>query len=524
MENQNQNEGQNVQRNIFTQWLEKLQQESWQLELVISGLALYLVYEARVYIEDFAVYAEMYDYTALNPISFASDLFYGSWVIFIINLIVHILARGFWIGAIGLRYVSGEVDYKSLNYSEIFEKHLEKKVGRFDVYIEKLERFCSILYAYTFLLFFIFVSLMAYFGVFVLIISGVESLTDNLDSSDQGIFISMIALPYFLLGLIYGIDVVFMGGFKKVKDKTISKIYFYIYRVFNILTLSFFYRALVYNFIDNAYSRRFIWFSIPYFLIVFICIPNIKVLNSANFPIPEGCMDCTSEHLVFWNNYDDLRYNYLLKNNVSKDKTIIPLVSLNSYEVSGDHLSLFLRMINKDDKYLEKIEGIPPNFKTGFITEIQDEWVSDTLEENIKKIFTKQKSEVLKLRKSSKDEKNRKELLLRIDSLDDVKWDSLRKYWAGMDHLRLKTFLKIFDVQIDNVSYSDSLQCKWYIHPNKGEKGVLCYIPVKSMENGFHNIYIKRKMHKEKNDDKFGISKDTFGISHINIPFYKLKE
>jgi len=222
MENQNQNEGQNVQRNIFTQWLEKLQQESWQLELVISGLALYLVYEARVYIEDFAVYAEMYDYTALNPISFASDLFYGSWVIFIINLIVHILARGFWIGAIGLRYVSGEVDYKSLNYSEIFEKHLEKKVGRFDVYIEKLERFCSILYAYTFLLFFIFVSLMAYFGVFVLIISGVESLTDNLDSSDQGIFISMIALPYFLLGLIYGIDVVFMGGFKKVKDKTIS--------------------------------------------------------------------------------------------------------------------------------------------------------------------------------------------------------------------------------------------------------------------------------------------------------------
>ena len=31
----------------FSQWLEKLQQESWQLELIISGIALFGIWEAR---------------------------------------------------------------------------------------------------------------------------------------------------------------------------------------------------------------------------------------------------------------------------------------------------------------------------------------------------------------------------------------------------------------------------------------------------------------------------------------------
>jgi len=60
--------------------------------------------------------------------------------IMIFNLIIHIVLRGLWIGALGLRYVSGEIDYDNLNYSEKFTNYLKKKVGSFDNYIWKVRK------------------------------------------------------------------------------------------------------------------------------------------------------------------------------------------------------------------------------------------------------------------------------------------------------------------------------------------------------------------------------------------------
>ena len=38
-------------KNIFKEWLEKLQQESWQLELLISGFAIVGIFAARTTIK-----------------------------------------------------------------------------------------------------------------------------------------------------------------------------------------------------------------------------------------------------------------------------------------------------------------------------------------------------------------------------------------------------------------------------------------------------------------------------------------
>ncbi|MCC6689646.1 MAG: hypothetical protein IT268_11415 [Saprospiraceae bacterium] len=88
-------------RNLFSNWLEKLQQESWQLELVISGIALYLIAGAKTYLDDFAVYVSMHEGIFDFPVlEYLHTLLQGGWVIFMINFIVHILGRGFWIGVI----------------------------------------------------------------------------------------------------------------------------------------------------------------------------------------------------------------------------------------------------------------------------------------------------------------------------------------------------------------------------------------------------------------------------------------
>lgn len=508
-------------RNLFAEWLEKLQQESWQLELVISGLALYLIYEVRTYLDEFSVYSLLHENLNTNIFDYANDLLFGSWLIFIINLIIHILSRGFWIGAIGLRYVSGEVDYKSLKYSEIFETHLEKKVGRFDEFIERLERFCSILYAYTFLLFFIFVSIMAFFGFFILLMNGFEWLLKDMDESEKATYSTLIILPYFIFGLIYAIDAILMGAFKKIKDKTVSRIYFYVYRFFNVITLSFLYRSLVYNFIDNAYSRRFIWFSIPYFLCIFILFPSFGLINLGQFPVKDHCTQCIQENFVNWQFYDDLRKDFLVNNKVKKEKLVIDKISLESYENVGDHMNVFFRMISKDEKYLERVLKIHPRYKTGFITSFQDEWAIDTFENNITEFYTKEKLVFLKLRKNSKDSSVKKKYQLKIDSIENLRRDSLDKYFKNLNRSRIDGFKSLFEIKIDSIPYSDSIVCKWFVHPNMGEKGILCHFPVRAIEDGSHILYVDRKMYYEDKDRRSKITKDTFELNKNEIPFFK---
>ena len=142
---------QDYNKPAFKKLLQKLQEESWQLELLISGFAIFGLYTAYDPIFDSMREAQNNQQLYLSVIYTISFI---SCAILIFNLILHVLLRGLWIGALGLRYVSGDIDYEILNYSPKFDKYLRKKVGSFDKYIATLENYCSIIFAISFLLIF----------------------------------------------------------------------------------------------------------------------------------------------------------------------------------------------------------------------------------------------------------------------------------------------------------------------------------------------------------------------------------
>jgi hypothetical protein len=143
--------GQDYTKPEFKQLLQKLQEESWQLELLISGFAIFGLFTAYPTIE-LAVN------DAQNSQQIYSFVIYSiAWVscaILIFNLLLHVMLRGLWIGALGLRYVSGDIDYDDLKYSPKFTNYLKKRVGSFDKYIATLEDYCSVIFAISFLLIF----------------------------------------------------------------------------------------------------------------------------------------------------------------------------------------------------------------------------------------------------------------------------------------------------------------------------------------------------------------------------------
>ena len=85
----------------FSKWLEQLQQESWQLELLISGLAIFGIWEGKSLLDDFAQNIELN--TSEDLEGYLTIILYFlkiSWSIFLINLISHVFVRGLWLSLI----------------------------------------------------------------------------------------------------------------------------------------------------------------------------------------------------------------------------------------------------------------------------------------------------------------------------------------------------------------------------------------------------------------------------------------
>ena len=175
-------------RKSFQSLLEKLQQDSWQLELLISGFVIFLLLGAWDPLRDLQANSQYLSNSIRN--SFAIQvpimiLFLG-WIFLIFNLFLHVLFRGLWISTLGLRYVSGDIDYKSLKYTSRFSAYLRKRIGTFDRYIERLENLCSVIFAFTFLIIFVFISM----GLFILLIgllgNGLSLLKDHFVKDGDG--------------------------------------------------------------------------------------------------------------------------------------------------------------------------------------------------------------------------------------------------------------------------------------------------------------------------------------------------
>ncbi|WP_456442006.1 hypothetical protein [Psychroserpens sp.] len=258
----------------FKKLLQRLQEESWQLELIISGFAIFGLFTALEPISDAASIAQSKQQVVKAIVLFIAVISCG---ILLFNLLLHVVLRGLWIGTLGLRYVSGDIDYDSLNYSEKFTKYLKKRVGSFDKYVATLENYCSIIFAVSFLLIF-YVLALTFSIVSIALIATQIIDNDNLPETLRT-FVGVSLILFFLFGMILTfIDFITQGWLKK--KKWISKIYFPIYWIFSFITLSVLYRPLVYNFLDNKFGRRLSFVLLPvYFAILVLSSFQYKPSN-----------------------------------------------------------------------------------------------------------------------------------------------------------------------------------------------------------------------------------------------------
>jgi len=364
----------------FKKLLNSLQQQSWELELIISGFAIFGLFTAYTPLSIGAEQAQN-DRHIFQFVIYAVAFVACSILLF--NLLLHVILRGLWIGALGLRYVSGDIEFDQLKYSDKFKNYLKKRIVSFDRYIAGLENYCSVLFAISFLLIFYVI------GLTLVILSIALVANYVLDNENLPEWISkFIGIPLILF-IVFGmfltfIDFITIGLLKR--KKWVSKLYFPFYWVFSFLTLSFLYRPLLYNFLDNKFGKRLILLLSPIYITILI-LSGLEYQNS-------NYLDKNLNSSIFFENKEN--YTDLLTNEEDyPGEAVIPskiitdkfLKVFMPYSESIEERIFAFNDSLKPDKDRRGVISSNFNFSTNWSDEITTRRQKDSIRRKYLKIF-----------------------------------------------------------------------------------------------------------------------------------------
>lgn len=274
----------------WTEWLDRNQHETWQMELLLTGFVILLLSQLRgpMYAYLATLQTNMASSNALSTAVYVFGIFVRSvWLITFSSLILGVALRALWISAIGLRSISGEIELEELGYAPVFLAFLQRRLPRYDDYILRLEQLCSSVFGLTFLTGFaalgLVVAILAFQALFLLPLRLLPDLPDDTP------VILWVVFGVFLVVLVVtlvAVDFFTGGAIKQVRG--MSKVYYPLYRVVGWLTAARLYRPLYYNFIDNKLGRFAVFAIVPYGIIL-ITVANFDGSSfSENLPTPSN--------------------------------------------------------------------------------------------------------------------------------------------------------------------------------------------------------------------------------------------
>jgi len=351
-------------------WLKRIQEGSWEPEILISGIVLFGLFKIYPLIDEFNYFLEfnsslIFSGTNAND-SLSSILKYAN-VILILGFVVHLLFRSVWAAFVGLSYVYPKgVNFERLNYPMRFQKHI--KVGsNYTQHIIKLEKICSTLFAISFLVF------MWLFGLvffLLLIILGIE-ITRLLAGTND---FSLSFLDNFITVtiIIMLLDLVTLGSLKRIPY--FNRVFYPLYRFTGWITLSFLYRNIYYGLISNHKKWKVSLTIILFFVFSFFAVRGLQsrdfVIGRTIALVPKG----DSQYRLDEGNYRDKVKNgsfsgYMHIDSYVCDKSYIELFVVHStkYEQELILTSCDYENLNSEDginidslkaKCLEKFYGI----------------------------------------------------------------------------------------------------------------------------------------------------------------------
>ena len=335
-------------QNNKPKWLRRLEKESWQAELIISGVAIF---------GSLQLPGLMDGLIDVSLTLFPEQVYVGLYMMFIyfimatyaliISLIIHFVVRAMWIGLIGLNSVfPNGINVEHKTYGPHFMKQILNEFPNDASHITNLDHFCSVIFAFcsflvmTFIAFTINILILLFLYILI-----ADFLPENVIMVIVSVFILVILIMSFLI--------MFMNH-KNVKERPFVKKYQYLlYTLMSKVTFHVFRKAIVrlsFTFFSNLDLKKyFLWiisFTLVLSIIVIVQVRDSKLLL------------LTSKD-NFYRTYDRtdrmLPENYLNTRKPEHGRVLSAV--LDSDVISGEVMKVFVPVFSNEDAKMEQFCG-----------------------------------------------------------------------------------------------------------------------------------------------------------------------
>ncbi len=329
-------------------WLKRLEKESWQAELLISGLALY----GTLYLPEF-VYILSDTLIDRLPVKYylagyAISFFYLFGISILTTFfIIHFIIRAYWVGLIGLNsiYPNG---YKIEDgyYSPIFSRLIAKKLPTVKETIKAVDKQCSGMFAGAFVFMLMYGMMSVSFSILLVI----YMLTHQYIPTPIWIALAVVFTFITFAVSIFG----FFGKNEKYRNNEKLQKYFFVasYIYGNIIT-PFIYKPLnqiIFTFQSNAKSASAsIKVAFPFIIIASGLSMHYLEQSNIGILIAKGSGDQINifDNSVYANNYLD---QFDPNQNI-----FIPVID--SDIISGPFIKLFIPVLSHESYIQDLICG-----------------------------------------------------------------------------------------------------------------------------------------------------------------------
>lgn len=261
-------------------WLKKLQLNSWEPEILLSGIVLYGMFQLPGMLDQFLYFFKVNFNTQTTDVDNFIAIMKMAVYWLTAGLIAHLISRGIWVGMVGLSFTFPKgINSEKLKLQDKYKEFVER-IPDTEKIILNLESISSALFSISFMMFMIMVG--GYFYLLITIIVPVVSLLyfspGLFDGEIAGKIVAGFILFVLAIGFIGLIDFLTLGFFKRFK--WLSKIYWPFYRFIGAITLARFYRPIYYILITNIKGWK-----IALFLLFFVGTSLWSVTgNNSKYP------------------------------------------------------------------------------------------------------------------------------------------------------------------------------------------------------------------------------------------------
>ena len=280
-------------------WLSTLQVNSWEAELLISALFLYILFQ----IPDFLINYRKVNFGEDDIMYQLTGAFINAVEILSIGYVIHIITRGVWVANVGMSHIFPKgIDLRKVQLKGRFRKEIEKDITLHNS-VQRLEKIASVTYAVSFMC----SGLMLSVGmVLVTLFIMVKWLLQPALASQNGLLYSVVLLLlllYILIILLVAIDFITNGFFRR--DSWAARPYYYIAIAFRYLTFSFLYNRTLLTILSSLprWQAHLIPFLMVGFLIGYKYIKQVMSDHSI-----EGYYASVPAQVLF-ENYENQRTN-----------------------------------------------------------------------------------------------------------------------------------------------------------------------------------------------------------------------